>query len=84
MDENKLKKLHEIGYKFQPCCGMCKHSTFSPGSMFGDCGIHSYDHLKHTAESKPLSVNVFGHCPRYEFEERLLSKLHGFAEFLPK
>lgn len=82
MDANKLKKLQEIGYKVHPCCGLCKHGKFRPNNDFGDCTIQGYKHLKHTAESKPLSVVRLGGCPSFEPDSARMAFIHGFAELM--
>lgn len=81
MDENKRQKLKEIEYGINECCGLCVHGKFR-GTMFGDCLLHSYQHLKHSAESKDLSINVYGHCKNFEFNKKLEGQLHKFIEFM--
>lgn len=82
MDENKRQRLKEIGYVIGPTCGTCIARAFRPGSMFGECLRHKYQHLKHTGDERMLSINEHGHCPDYKLDPSLLGPLHGFAEFL--
>lgn len=82
MDENKRKKLHEIGYRMNRACGLCKHGCFKPNNDFGECELFRYDHLKHTGESRKLSINRLGSCPKFELDHRKFSFIHGFMEFL--
>ena len=79
MDENKLKVLQGVGYKVNPCCGLCKHGWF-PQNDWGTCEIHKYAHLKHTGVSRQLSIHKYGSCPK--FEAKGLSTLGAFGEFL--
>lgn len=66
MDINKLDKLREIGYGIRICCGLCQHSEFPhPGSDFGTCKAHKYDHLKHTDATRQLSINRYGLCQKF-------------------
>ena len=55
MDENKLSKLREIGYKIKKCCGFCtQFKPTSKGNFFGFCYKHTYTHrpvLKHIKHS---------------------------------
>jgi hypothetical protein len=81
MDENKKKRLEEIGYEINPCCGLCMYGKFK-GTMFGDCTKHSYVHLKHSADKKNLSINVYGVCEDFEYDKKLEGQLHKFTEFL--
>lgn len=67
-DENKLKKLTEIGYRLQSSCGLCKHGRFSPSLDWGSCKQHTYEHLKHG--KKDLSVHRAGHCDKFEFNAK--------------
>jgi hypothetical protein len=69
MDANKLKKLHEIGYKIKTCA-ICKHGTlaYSRGS-YGSCSLHKFKHLKHTDKTRPLSIHAHGHCDKFEVAE---------------
>jgi hypothetical protein len=82
MDDNKRKKLAEIGYRILPCCALCKHGKFKPNNDFGDCTANTYEHLKHSGDARQLSINRLGSCPRFQVDEARLSFLHGFREFL--
>lgn len=81
MDENKRKKLEEIGYKIAPSCGFCVHGKFNPCNDFGDCAKHSYDHLKH-GNTHSLSVNRFGLCSMYSEDPRKVVFIHAFKQFM--
>lgn len=82
MDKNKLKVLQEIGYEIKPVCGLCTHGVFVKNGDFGGCAIKAYDHLKHSAADKPLSINCYGSCPEFKYDDKNDVSLHGFREFL--
>jgi len=84
VDENKLKKLREIGYVVQGCCGLCKHSMFVSGRLFGSCYKHSYQHKKHTGSERPLSITQSGLCFDYEFNENWRQHLHKYMDLMEK
>jgi hypothetical protein len=81
MDDNKRIKLKEIGYTINGCCGLCTHSFFRHGSDWGDCQKFDYDHKKHTATSKPLSIHRYGSCPEFVGAVSDIAQLAGFEEF---
>lgn len=83
MDANKRKVLIDIGYKIQPCCGLCKHSVF-PNGNWGGCNIQTYDHLKHSDSRRQLSIHKFGTCPKFELDEIKKADLGKFDEFGPE
>ena len=78
MDNNKLKVLREIGYRIMPTCGDCVWAEF-PQDDWGTCGLHDYQHEKHTGEKRQLSIHKSGNCP--QFEVATLAHLSHFAEF---
>jgi len=81
MDENKLKKLHQVGYDVQPCCALCKHSEFGHNA-FGTCKKHQYDHVKHTGPDRQLSINKYGCCGFFETDnEKATLILQSFKQF---
>jgi hypothetical protein len=80
MDQNKLTKLKEIGYRVKETCGTCKHFLQRDDADFGDCQVNDYAHLKHTGGRKKLSVVKYGHCDSYVTGE--VGFLHGFTELL--
>jgi len=80
MDQNKLKKLHDIGYKINGCCGICAHAN-SFNDDWTTCKVHTYNHLKHTDEVRQLSVFIFGSCPQFELHPDV--DLEKWNEFLP-
>lgn len=81
MDENKRKKLQEIGFKILPTCGICTHSVF-PNNEWGTCSAHKYDHLKHTGDKRQLSIHMSGHCNGFELDSDTEVNLEKFKEFL--
>lgn len=81
MDENKRKTLEGIKYRLFECCGLCKHSKFVNNQMFGDCLRKTYKHIKHSADVKPLSINMFGGCQDFELSETKHGQLHAFTSF---
>lgn len=83
MDANKLKVLQEVGYRINSHCGICRHADLSKDG-WGYCGVHFYNHLKHSEERSRLSINRMGSCPRFELDEQALAVLglHQFAQFL--
>jgi len=82
MDENKLKKLKEIGYKIQECCGVCNFRNFNLGAEFGMCLCYKYEHKKHTESKRHLSINRYGHCRSFRWSADFLVNLKGFREFV--
>ena len=68
MDKNKLAMLQDIGYIIPKTCGLCTYGSFrsNPQSLWGGCTLMSYDHRKHTATSKPLSIYFGGSCLRFK------------------
>lgn len=79
MDANKRQVLEDIGYRIQPTCGGCSHSSF-PSDEWGTCDRHSYEHLKHTGERRHLSVHSSGYCPWFEPTESW--ELGAYVEFV--
>jgi len=83
MDENKLKKLNEVGYAVNECCGLCKHGMFAGRSDFGTCAIKTYDHLKHTGSDRQLSINRYGACASgFELSDVAEASLGLWRQFL--
>lgn len=83
MDENKRLKLVDIGYEIPHACGTCEHAHFRPGSDFGGCMLHKYDHRKHSDDEMDLSIYRFGVCGDYEESDNLLMLLGQWHEFVP-
>ena len=80
MDAKKLDKLISIGYKINPCCGLCDHSYF-PHNEWGVCLNHRYDHLKHDGIHN-LSIHCTGLCEKdFVFKEKKLSGMNHYREF---
>lgn len=85
LDANKLVKLKVIGYKVRQTCGNCVHSFFpNQRTDWGTCSKHQYDHLKHSDQTRQLSINRFGRCDTYEKSPTATSELNlgGFTELL--
>ncbi len=85
MDANKLKELQEIGYEIPATCGLCRHGDFrnlKVGDPWGSCGVHQYQHLKHTGDKRQLSVHVSGRCGTFERDEARVAQLGAFGVFL--
>lgn len=83
MDANKLEKLKEIDYHIPKTCGLCVHSSFSsPSGEWGECNKHSYDHLKHSAPRRLLSIYRGGTCSGFELNQSALGNLNRFTEFV--
>lgn len=80
MDENKLKKLQEIGYQIKNVCAMCQHSEFSnQTTLWGVCLIQNYNHLKHTDSTRQLSICKYGSCGKFKKSEKVdFSKFNCF------
>ncbi len=88
MDANKLVKLKVIGYEIRKTCGNCVHSLFaSPGTAWGTCWLYKYDHLKHSEQSRQLSIHRSGRCKDGYKESPTATNalnLGGFAELVEK
>lgn len=88
MDQNKLKKLKEVNYSIRKCCGICEHALlnfFDHGDVWGDCKLHKYEHLKHTDKLRKLSINQFGCCDDFEWNEYIKDGgLNNWTEFIEK
>ena len=82
MDENKLEVLKEINYEIHSICGLCKFGVFLKDN-WGTCTDTEYVHLKHTEESRELSIHKFGSCgSKFEFDETKKDVFHKYEEFL--
>ncbi len=82
MDENKLKKLKEVGFVMNRCCGLCSFATFSPGvGVYGECSEHTYEHKKHTGPKRDVTVHKYGYCPCFEPNYELLDRLGPWKTF---
>lgn len=80
MDANKLEVLRSIGYEIRDTCGTCVHATFSPVSAWSTCGLHSYEHQKHSHAVRQLSIHQDGWCPSFVADSHV-QRWAGFAEF---
>lgn len=82
MDQNKLKVLHEIGYKINSSCLTCVHGQFKPSTSWGTCAAKQYDHLKHADSRRQLSIHILGVCKDgFEADPIKIANLDKFAEF---
>lgn len=79
MDANKRKVLQEIGYQIRPSCETCVHSDLSEDG-WGYCGAHEYQHLKHSEETRFLSVHRLGWCAEWKVDANKTAALglHAF------
>jgi len=61
------------------------HGTFHSGLMWGQCGLHQYDHGKHAGEQRGVSIVQIGTCPDFKEDPSKLSwlALGAHMEFLP-
>ena len=81
MDQNKIEKLQEVGFKILPTCGRCKYGRFSnPGNFFGKCAKFTYNHLKHNQNPRQLSIHSAGSCGA--FETHPLEIIEKWEEFV--
>lgn len=85
-DENKYKKLREVGYTIRPICAFCTHRNFTTTlSLWGECKKHRYDHLKHDNPEggRGISIIAWGSCSEIELDENAIGTLLGaHYEFL--
>lgn len=87
MDTNKLKKLKEIGYVIPQTCDTCLHANIKPGQDFGECGLISFRHLKHTTDVRDLSIYRGGNCIGegfYSLDPEAEKRLGPWAQFLER
>lgn len=82
MDANKAQTLRDIGYQIFPVCGSCVYGQFAEGVKWGICGLHTYDHKKHTESRRPLSININGGCSSHELDKVAEAKYYAFGEFV--
>lgn len=83
MDANKRDKLDDIAYAIE-ACGVCIHAMIMPLQDWGECGLHTYEHQKHTENPRPLSINRHGCCPQFELSNQSAENLGHFVEFVPR
>ena len=83
MDENKLKKLREIGYKIPETCRWCKEIS-SLDTPWTTCERYAYQHKKHTHKIRRVSIHSSGTCPMWEANLDLIYKTfgHSWLEFV--
>lgn len=86
MDENKAQALRDINYQIQPVCAFCVHGEFKPGSAWGDCSLHHYEHKKHDNPEggRKLSIHIMGGCSSQRTSLVLaIGAVGHYREFLP-
>lgn len=81
MDENKLQKLHEVGYIVKRTCGNCKFHMWFNSEPWSTCIVHTYEHQKHTDAERQLSINRSGYCDKHEWSDNADFRLGGYVEF---
>ena len=81
-DENKFKKLRDMGYTIKPTCQFCVHSNFGPGCSFGTCGLHKYEHKKHSGAPRGVSIHKSGTCGDVDPLDERVMMLGAYEEFL--
>jgi hypothetical protein len=81
VDDNKLKKLQDIGYTIQKCCANCAESEVGGVAQWGTCNVVGYFHNKH-GETRALSINATGVCPQHRWREALV--LGAFDQFVKR
>lgn len=81
MDQNKVKKLQEVGFRILPTCSRCKYGRFATSNnFFGTCAKFTYDHQKHSQNPRQLSVHSSGSCEF--FETHPLETIEKWEEFI--
>jgi hypothetical protein len=82
-DDNKFKKLREVGYTVPVTCGLCVHGPKPPGD-WGECGLHRYMHLRQNNPEggRGISVHVSGTCDTPELDHAKAASLGAHYEFL--
>lgn len=86
-DENKFRKLREIGYRIPVTCALCIHFETPIGPVvgrWGTCRKHRYRHKKHDSpdEGRGVSCIAGGSCPDAELDESKVVLLGAHREFL--
>ena len=84
-DDNKFKKLREIGYSIKVTCGTCKFGGFSsPRGWWGTCAKHTYQHLKHDNPEggRGISVVRAGSCSEGVLFDGAEGAFGAHAEFI--
>lgn len=80
MDADKRRVLIEIEYTIK-ACGTCRYAKIEPKVDWGTCGLHSYEHEKHSESKRALSINRHGVCKDYVVNSAESRFLGGFTEF---
>lgn len=80
MDRRKLQVLQALPYRILSTCALCTHSMFGTHGEWGTCGLHDYEHGKHTGGKRQLSINRSGTCPSFQMDEKDFVALEGFRE----
>lgn len=83
MDKNKLKKLQNISYVVCKTCEICLYGNFkNASSMFGECQLCTYLHLKHTNRRRNLSITRSGHCHNFVLSDGKAAILDDYINFI--
>lgn len=84
-DENKFTVLRTAGYNIPITCRLCKYGQFPNTGEWGTCGLHKYDHGKHTGDKRGVSVCLSGTCPSSIEDPQKVTKaaFGAHVEFLP-
>jgi len=80
MDANKVTKMGEIGYTVRPCCALCVQGSFAANNDWGTCSAHTYEHKKHSASKRQLSIHKAGVCASFRADLRRLGAYHCLFE----
>lgn len=86
-DQNKLKVLHEAGFKVKETCFRCQHFDKDKPAprRWGECDFLHYNHLKHDnpPEGRKVSVPMDGWCPNFKLDEYMVvPELGAYRQFL--
>lgn len=85
MDANKELALSDSDYEIRECCVLCQFSSFKTTGEWGTCYKNSYNHLKHSAQSRETSIVKMGRCKHFEAKckseiLKVLGKYYTFCE----
>lgn len=65
MNDNKLAKLREVGYRLNDVCGECVAGSFIDGKPVGICVMHQYVDEGH-GKVRNIGVHRYGSCGSFE------------------
>ena len=83
-DDNKFKKLREVGFRLMPICMFCVHGDFPSTSIWGKCKKHRYEHKKHDNPEggRGVSIIISGTCPDVRLDPGWIRQFGAHTEFL--